>query len=297
MKKFFSLIALVGVFAACQPEGLTTAFEVGDAEATISVKVVDILTGEDITSSATVTTPLTVPVESDGSIKDQDYPVTATYKSGTGTASVHINALRPGGKAHYSVVIPLGGDITDYTISLKAGTPEETSVLYYLAASKTHGHAYSYKGYETWLENASAFVLVDSASYEEYAGSELVGTYVVKEPAFEEYVKNAAAAYDGTITSTTKLYDFKVSAWSLYNVFGTVTTSITPWQVIATPTGSARIVGSPDGVVGTFDVKTMSSAAEKEECAHPAHASLYIEGHGTSEIAGGNAGGGIVVAE
>ena len=40
MKKFFSLIALVGVFAACEPENLQTAFNVPDATATLNVTVI-----------------------------------------------------------------------------------------------------------------------------------------------------------------------------------------------------------------------------------------------------------------
>ena len=297
MKKFFSLIALVGVFAACQPEKLTTAFEVGPAEATISVTVVDILTGEDVTAAASITTPTTITGAAPKfDIVEQKYTVSATYKEGKGSATVHINPLRPGGKAHYSVVVPVGGDITDYTITVEARTPVETVKDLYLEATKTHGHEYSHDGYNNWLENASEFILVDSAKYNEYDGQELDGDYVVNEAAFEEYVKNAAKAYDGTIKATPKTLDFKVSAWSLYNVFGTETTTITPYEVIATPKGDARIVGD-NGVVGTFKVKSMSSTAQYEECAHPAHASHYIHGHGTSEKPGGNAGGGIVDAE
>ncbi len=297
MKKFFSLIALVGVFAACQPEKLTTAFEVGPAEATISVKVVDILTGEDVTAAASISTPTTITGASPKfDIAEQDYTVSASYKEGKGSATVHINALRPGGKAHYSVVVPVGGDITDYTITVEPGTAVKTEKLLYLEATKTHGHEYTHDGYSKWLENASEFILVDSAKYNEYDGQELDGDYVVNEAAFEEYVKNAAKAYDGTIKATPKTLDFKVSAWSLYNVFGHEYTTVTPYNVVATPKGDARIVGD-NGVVGTFKVKTMSSDAQYEECAHPAHASHYIHGHGTSEKPGGNAGGGIVDAE
>ena len=297
MKKFFSLIALVGVFAACQPEKLTTAFEVGPAEATIGVTVIDILTGEDVTSAASISTPTTITGAAPKfDIADQNYTVSATYKEGKGSATVHINALRPGGKAHYSVVVPVGGDITDYTITVKAGTPVDDVKDLYLAATKTHGHEYTHDGFSDWLENASEFVLVDSATYNEYDGTELDGAYVVNEAAFEEYVKNAATGYNGGIKATPKTLNFKVSAWSLYNVFGTETTVITPYEVIATPKGDARIVGD-NGVVGTFKVKSMKSDAQYEECAHPAHASHYIHGHGTGEKAGGNAGGGIVDAE
>ena len=293
MKKFFSLIALVGVFAACQPEGLTTAFEVGPAEATITAKVVDILTGQDVTSAASISPALTI--TGSDAIAEQDYTLTATYKEGTGSATVHINALRPGGKAHYSVVIPVGGNIGDYTLELKAGTPVETPKDLVLEAANTHGHAYSHNGHEKWVENASEFVLSDSATYKEYDGSEIVSGPEVLEAVFKENVENAAKPFDGTITSTTKTLNFKVSAWSLYNVFGTETEIVTPYELVATPSGSARVVGD-NGVVGKFSVKTMASDAQYEECAHPSHASHYIHGHGTSEKAGSNAGGGIVEA-
>ena len=45
MKKFISLIALVGVFAACEPENLQTAYTVANATATINVTVVSAAPG------------------------------------------------------------------------------------------------------------------------------------------------------------------------------------------------------------------------------------------------------------
>lgn len=46
MKKLFSLLALVGLFAACRPEKIPVAFEVDDAIAEIQVVATDVTTGE-----------------------------------------------------------------------------------------------------------------------------------------------------------------------------------------------------------------------------------------------------------
>ena len=151
MKKFFSLIALVGVFAACQPEKLTTAFEVAPAQATINAKVVDILTGEDVTSAATITSETTL--TGTPALAAQDYTVSATYKDGKGSATVHINALRPGGKANYSVVIPVGGTILDYELNVETEVTPGTPSLLQLAGANLH-----YEG-AMWAENASEFIL------------------------------------------------------------------------------------------------------------------------------------------
>ena len=43
MKKLYMLLALVGIFAACQPEELQTTFEVDAAKAVINVECIDIL--------------------------------------------------------------------------------------------------------------------------------------------------------------------------------------------------------------------------------------------------------------
>ena len=45
MKKFFSLIALVGVIAACTPEQVDTAFKLAGGKVLVNVEVVDIING------------------------------------------------------------------------------------------------------------------------------------------------------------------------------------------------------------------------------------------------------------
>ena len=46
MKKLYMLLALVGIFAACQPEELQTTFEVDAAKAVIDVTCIDIQTNQ-----------------------------------------------------------------------------------------------------------------------------------------------------------------------------------------------------------------------------------------------------------
>ncbi|MCR4860582.1 MAG: DUF3869 domain-containing protein [Bacteroidales bacterium] len=295
MKKFFSLIALVGAFAACQPEKLTTAFEVGNATATITVKVIDVLTGTDVTSSATISSATTL--TGTPALAEQDYTVSATYKEGTGSATIHINALKAGGRAAYTAIIPVGGTYGDYTFSVKVTPTGTESVPMWLKATHTSGYTYSHNGHDLWLENASEFILEDSYSFPIWEGSEVVGEPQVYEETFADAVNNLVDTYNtGIVKTGDETVDFQVSAWALYNVFGNENTNSYTAELVATPTGNARVVGN-NGVVGSVDFITKVTEAAKEEIAHPDYASHYIYGHGTGYKEGTNAGGGIVEAE
>ena len=293
MKKFFSLIALVGVFAACQPEKLTTAFEVAPAQATINAKVVDILTGEDVTSAATITSETTL--TGTPALAAQDYTVSATYKDGKGSATVHINALRPGGKANYSVVIPVGGTILDYELNVETEVTPGTPSLLQLAGANLH-----YEG-AMWAENASEFILKDSATYPDYEGVDVDPESLdILEPTFESDIILVASAissnYNPMVESKATI-DYTISAWSLYNVFATITPADVLFKITATRTrDDARIVGE-NGVIATMEGKTKVSQAEWEEIQHPDYAGHWAPGHGHGEKTGPNAGGGLVDAE
>ena len=287
MKKFFSLIALVGVFAACQPEKLTTAFEVAPAEVTITVKVVDLLTGEDVTAAATITSETTL--IGTPAIAAQDYTVSATYKEGKGSATIHINALRAGGKANYSAVIPVGGP--DYNLKAELETISVTEEYLQLAGAEMH-----YQG-AYWAENASEFILKDSATYPTFEGYDMdMDTAKILDDLFESDVILAFAELYDEIVEGTATIDYSVSAWSLYNVFATIFTEKDLLKIIAEPVGDARVVGE-NGVIGTVELTSKSSQAEYEEMQHPDYAGHWSPGHGHGEKTGPNAGGGLVEAE
>ena len=287
MKKFFSLIALVGVFAACQPEKLTTAFEVGPAEATINVKVFDLLTKEDVTSAATITSPTTI--TGTPAIAAQDVTVSAEYKGGKGSATIHINALRAGGKANYSAVIFVGAP--DYTFKTELDPIDVKEEYLQLAGAEMH-----YQG-AMWAENASEFILKDSATYPTFDGYDMdMDTAEIVDDLFESDVILAFASLYDEIVEGTATIDYNVSAWSLYNVFATITTEKDLLKIIAEPNGDARVVGD-NGVVGKVNVIVKNSQAEFEEMQHPDYAGHWSPGHGHGEKTGPNAGGGLVEAE
>ena len=56
MKKLYMLLALAGIFAACQPEELQTTFEVDAAKAVINVECIDIQTNQPVSATLTTST-------------------------------------------------------------------------------------------------------------------------------------------------------------------------------------------------------------------------------------------------
>lgn len=115
MKKFFSLIALVGVFAACQPEKIDTTFNPDPAQVTIQMTATDLETGDDVTSQTTFTS--TIGSVSGNIITIVGNPdvasgttvtITAKYGNGSWSESFPINALAAGGTANYKFGIVVG---------------------------------------------------------------------------------------------------------------------------------------------------------------------------------------------
>ena len=181
--------------------------------------------------------------------------------------------------------------IGDYEISLRDGG-DKTEVTYTLClAGSRNGYRYLDK---MWVENASEYVLVDSATYMQYEGSEATGEIVVPWDGYAETVNDVASGF-GSITSCSETFAFSVSAWSLYNVFCTKVEVISLFEVVARPKGVFPALSNE--VIGKFYVRTINSSIEYEEHAHPAHASQYEEGHGHGHKNGPNAGGGLVQPE
>ena len=152
------------------------------------------------------------------------------------------------------------------------------------------------------VENATEMVLSDSYSYKSYDGYEISELLDVTNDDFEEvceYFFDTVYAFSG-ITDKEESLEFNVSAWALYNVVNPVVTTVTTYQIIATPEAGSNNPTLPNGgVVGTFALCSMDASAGVVEMAHPDHASHYEEGHGTGHAHGSNnnAGGGIVEAE
>ena len=314
MKKFFSLIALVGVFAACQPEDLRTAFSAANATADVAVTVVCAADG--FTQGAAAITyawsngASTQAIEGNPYLNAGTVTVTATYNGATASETVSFPRLLAGSQTHLTATVMLPYNAGGYEIKAEPVEPaEEETELYVLKASLSHGTAEKYsveyegKTYSVpMVENATEMVLSDKYSYKSYSGYEVAAPLTVTNSDFEDAcgrIFDAAQVLAG-ITPKAETLDFTVSAWSLYNVINPVVTTTTTYNLIATPNAGSNNPTLPNGgVVGNFKLSSKKATAGAVERAHPDHASHYEEGHGTGHGHGSNnnAGGGIVEAE
>ena len=317
MKKFFSLIALVGVFAACQPEELQTAFSVGNAKADITVTVVCAAEGFS-QSAATVTYSWsaggnTQAIEGNPAINAGTVTVTASYQGASASETVSYPKLFAGSETHLTATVMIPYNAGEYTLeAVKAGEEELDPEVYVLQGSIDHGTATAYdvefdgKSYSVpMVENATELVLTDSYSYKSFSGFEVNEALKVTNDDFDADCKilyDAAVATAG-ITEKDEKLEFCVSAWALYNVINPVITTVTTYNIVATPNGNNPALPN-GGVVGTFKLEEKASSAGAVELAHPDHASHYQEpenghyyGNGHGHGSNNNAGGGLLEAE
>lgn len=295
MKKLFSLLALVGVFAACQPEELETAFEVSDAVATITVTTIDINTGNNVdatisaSDAAATVAGNVVTLKGSPALTARTVTVTASYQGKDYSTSVDVQALLAGGKASYNADIYVGVPVAEQEITYDL-VSEESSVSDPVYFTKADGHALVDHAGKYWAENLTEFLLKGEVTWTNVTGSEFVSSECT-DPVFDQIVKlYADAVKDASkVTETPDVLEITVSAWAYYTVYQTVTTTVKTYGVFA------------DGVqVGSVVVNNYSSAVQYEEIANPMGHGHYQQGHGHAGHGhgdGGNAGGGIVWGE
>ena len=293
MKKFFSLIALVGVFAACQPEDLKTIFESAPASLTINVtKVINNVDGAEVTGVATKST---FTATGNPDIPAGTATLTATYNDAKGETVVpypHILADTDPVVMGCTVYIP--GAIGNYKIDVKSVAGDPVTTKFILEEAKTHG--YNHAG-SNWVENASDYVLSDSCTYDDINGEEF-SALTVKDAAFEDMAKaiyETASKDAEKKAEKGKVWTFEAPAWSLYNVVSEQIVTVVNYYVTATATGGAPTVGETvdgvDNVVATFSETVYVTSIGLVKMEHPGHAGHAGHGgHGT----GNNAGGGLV---
>jgi len=318
MKKFFSLIALVGVFAACEPENLQTAFNVNDATATVNETVLCAAPDFD-PSAVTVTYGWSVgtgfstkSIKGNPSIPAGTVTVTAHYKGAEASTTVSFPQIFAGMDAVLTATVILPYNAGGYVIDYEIGDQEVYDVEVYGLQAAAHGHGYGvaqeveFEGekFKVWMmENATEFILEDSYTWYVPYGYELDALEVLNDDfAFEsEYWYDYLDYYSG-IDFEEESYDFSVGAWSLYNVINPVITYVMPVIVTATPEEGSN---NPEiGPVATFNAYGLYAACGVVEMAHPDHAAHYVphSGHYTHDghaLHGdnNNAGGGIITAE
>ena len=116
MKKFFSLIALVGVFAACQPEELTTVFKVEPAQLNINAEAKSAAYGFNPTD--VVFSIPAVEANSRGVIEAGTTTVTATYGGKTLSNTVSYPTVYAGGKGTINTLFVFPYDKNGYTFEV-----------------------------------------------------------------------------------------------------------------------------------------------------------------------------------
>ena len=306
MKKFFSLIALVGVIAACTPEQVETAFKLAGGKVTVEVQVVDIINGGAYTGAYTVSSnfgtvsgnTITYQANESDIVPAGEYTVSVTgpQLAKTYTSTFAVPGVLAGGQAAIKVVVPVGEPMNGWTVDAVKGKKTEGENVYLLVNSHYPTHAYSHDGIDTWYYNNSEFVLEGTAEYKDADSDEVSNVVDNNLLGFEGVVTNLAQSlkwnwpyyYDDT-------YEFTVSAWAMWNVRQIDYWYECPVTVIASKEGET------DLTLGGFDYKYVETVDiqvyELPYPGAPSHAH-YHAGHGhDAHGSAANAGGGMAINE
>ena len=306
MKKLLSLIALAGIFAACQPEEIQTAFEVPDAVATIKVVAVDVRTNTQVTPNdvkANVSNSSyangVVTITGTPTIAKQTVTLTVNYKADymsaakDYTAEVELLALRAGGKAEYSATVVVGelSPIPEYTFTVKQDkNVPETGIVYFQPSDGQNLISYNDK---MWARNNSEYLLTGKVDWKAQKGS-VASNYSWKGEASDEELKPYAESYfnaynTGIVEEEKDALNITVSAFSYYTVYVTRVTTAASYTVY-----KVDVATKAETAIAAFDVKSVAATQiEYEEIADPDSHGHYEQGHGHGD-GSSNAGGGIV---
>lgn len=298
MKKLLYVLAAVGLFAACQPEEIQTAFEVNPAKAVITVGFVDVnkpdvavTSGVKLTADTGTVDGFTVTLLGNKALSATTVKLTATYKGYTTEMSVNVPELKAGGVSYINVNMIVGKPNVDKTIELVEGVPGDF-ILYGPYYFQPEGHELVFHEDMMWAKNLSEFILHGTVTYPNISGQEVKNLQI-----FDETLKNVVDVYvlalDSGVEQTIEEMEITVSAWSYYTAYALVGEVAIPFTVYADK-------GTKDeAVVATFDLVFTVSACEYEEIANPEGHGHYELGHGHAHDHGGsdNAGGGIVIPE
>ena len=328
MKKFFSLIALVGVIAACTPEQVDTAFKLAGAKAVVNVEVVDIINGGDYSGDVSIkflrggldVTSEFTPIVGAGkhaymfqaneseAISAGEYvvEVNGSKLAKAYTSNMAIPAVLAGGEAVIRVIVPVGEPINGWTLDFDFDLDKMVvgEDVYLLANSHYPTHAYSHNGIDTWYYNNSEYLLEGTVSYDWIDWLAEVSNLKDNDVlGFEGYVDRVAEflsrddvyPYD---------YEFEVSAWAMWNVRVINAWAQAPCIVFAFKDADEddEFDANEEYVeLGSFDfMQTQEVECQVYELPYPGapgHAH-YHYGHGhDAHGSAANAGGGMAINE
>ena len=313
MKKLFSLIALVGVIAACTPEQIDTAFKLAGGKVTVNVDVIDIIHGGAYAGTYTVNSnfgtvsgnTITYQAGDSQGIAAGDYTITVSGPklAKDYTATFAVPEILAGGEAVIRASVFVGEPLNGWTVAVSVDEEnvEEGIDTYFLANTHYPTHAYSHDGIDTWYYNNSEFMLEGTAIYNDIWWDDVITNLVDNQIlGFEGIVDNVAESNTDSWIFEDEEYDFVVSAWAMWNV-----TQYNYWYKLPV-TVFAFKDADEDGKVGaseeTLDLGSFDwteyetvlvQVHELPYPGAPGHAH-YHQGHGhNSPGAMANAGGGI----
>ena len=320
MKKFFSLIALVGVLAACQKENLKTAFKVDPGVATINATAISV-DGKDITSDVTFSyngQASNVFYSTESAAFNQVVSVSAVWKGYDGARNftaeqdIPVHVL-PGGTAKYDVKLTLGEIVEEdcvYNIVTKEDYDASKTTFHFLTESHSHAATHdapfvyhdgkSYDG--TYLMNPSEFILRGTLNYEEKEG--FVGDVadikwadgVAPLTEFTEYVGKLLE--DNPVKYTPASLPFTVSGFAMYCAYHAIYSIVPEVSFIRT-----NSLGASETIATFSYTDFWGNEAGVIEDACVGHEAHYVPGHGHEDHGhshghgSSNAGGGIVYAD
>ena len=312
MIKLFSLIALVGVIAACTPEQIDTAFKLAGGKVTVNVDVIDIINGGAYAGTYTVNSnfgtvsgnTITYQAGDSQGIAAGDYTITVSGPklAKDYTASFAVPEILAGGEAVIRASVFVGEPLNGWTVFADYNDDDVvvTTEQFFLANNHYPTHAYSHDGIENWYYNNSEFMLEGSVDFEfayaDWAISNVVDNQIL---GFEGVVdKEADSWFDPMMFDAT--YNFTVSAWAMWNVVQTNYRFTVPFTVYAFKDADEDgEVGASEEILelGSFVLDELDTATiEVHELPYPGAPSHshYQHGHGhNAHGAMANAGGGI----
>lgn len=312
MKKLFSLIALAGVIAACTPEQIETAFKLAGAKGSIEVEVVkldgtaydgqfqvsgyDALPHSDISYSGNKATIVFSADESKPiNLADLNLTVTGENILNPETGRVTVPSLLAGQEAKLHCLVRVGENADGWYVDIDEKTLDVFVEEGLLANDAYPTYAYTHDGIESWYVNNTENYLSGSVDIvDKYGFTEGYNFEYNNYVGFENSIANFTAVFEPEDMETEEFtYDFKVSAWAMWNVYVDYVGYLREGVLTATKIGA-------DGKL-TEEVLTLAKCNYKFylgtlygaiELPYPEATGHYVEGHGHAH-GGDNAGGGI----
>ena len=328
MKKFFSLIALVGIIAACTPEQLGTAFKLAGAKGTINVEVLNLdgtpyagtftLSGyENLPGvEAPVVTGNTATINfqlGDSQAIESVIDLTLTANGPLiyrpASAKVRIPKVLAGGVAELACTIKVGENVDGWFVYEDYDFPDVDN---YRVGYLVNTHGYSVYEHSvtipvnwldieipSWYVNNSDQILTGNVDIPYAIGYELDSIETNDWAGFDLTLKGCVNAWrddweEEEVVEGEAPYTFNVSGWAMWNVF--VVQDVYPLELYlnAIKLDDNAELTDEEIELATATVNyyvTWAGAVEMAYPGMPGHAHYeYKHGHGHG---GDNAGGGI----